>query len=284
MGYRFIRFPEGKGKAVTFSYDDGSKADIRLAETLDRYGMKGTFNINSAFVGANEHKLTADEIREHILDKGHEVALHGATHIAPGRATPLEGIKDTLNCRLGLEKMFGRIIRGMAYPDSGIRVFENGSSLDIVKGYLADLGVAYSRTLAGDNDSFRLPDSWYEWMPTAHHDNPHIMEWIDKFLAIDVNQGYISSRSSKLFYIWGHAFEFEGKGNWNHLEAICEKLSGKEDTWYATNIEIYDYVTAYNSLIWSADGTTVYNPTLKTVWFTHNVDTFKVESGETVRI
>lgn len=284
MGYRFLRFPEGKGKAVTFSYDDGNKADIRLAETLTKYGMKGTFNINSAFIGINENKLTVDEIKEYIIEKGHEVALHGATHLAPGRATPLEGIKDTLNCRLGLEKAFGMIIRGMAYPDSGIRVFENGSSLETVKRYLSDLGVAYSRTLAGDNDLFRLPESWYEWMPTAHHDNPKILEWIDKFVAINTDEGYITTRSARLFYIWGHAFEFEGKKNWEHLEEICEKLSGKDDTWYATNIEIYDYITAYNSLIWSADGTKVYNPTLITVWFTVNGKGYKIESGETINL
>ena len=32
MRYRFLRFPEGKFKAVTFSYDDGLHADIRLAK------------------------------------------------------------------------------------------------------------------------------------------------------------------------------------------------------------------------------------------------------------
>lgn len=284
MGYRFLRFPEGKEKAVTFSYDDGNKADIRLAETLTKYNMKGTFNINSAFIGINENKLTADEIKEYIIDKGHEVALHGATHIAPGKASPLEGIKDTLNCRLGLEKTFGTIIRGMAYPDSGIRVFDNGSSLETVKGYLADLGVAYSRTLAGDNDSFLLPTSWYEWMPTAHHNNPQLMEWIDKFNAIDLTKVYCSSQNARLFYIWGHAFEFEGNKNWELLDSICEKLSGKDTTWYATNIEIYDYVTAYNSLIWSADGMRVYNPTLITIWFVVNGRNYKIESGETITL
>ena len=37
----------GKLKAVTFSYDDGVTQDIRFIEMLDRYGLKGTFNINS---------------------------------------------------------------------------------------------------------------------------------------------------------------------------------------------------------------------------------------------
>ena len=36
---------------------------------------------------------------------------------------------------------------------------------------------------------------------------------------------------------------------------------------YATNIEIYDYVSAYRSLVISADGKRIYNPTDKEIWF-----------------
>ena len=40
----FLRYPDGKSKAVTFSYDDGHTSDKRLAEIFDKYGIKGTFN------------------------------------------------------------------------------------------------------------------------------------------------------------------------------------------------------------------------------------------------
>jgi hypothetical protein len=42
----FMRYPGGKAKAVTFSYDDGVIQDIRLAEIFDKYNMKATFNFN----------------------------------------------------------------------------------------------------------------------------------------------------------------------------------------------------------------------------------------------
>ena len=35
------------------------------------------------------------------------------------------------------------------------------------------------------------------------------------------------------------------------------KFSGKSDVWYATNIEIYNYVEAYKSLIFNAEGNKV---------------------------
>ena len=44
---KFMRFPEGRTKALTFSYDDGTVSDKRLIEIFDRYALKGTFNLNS---------------------------------------------------------------------------------------------------------------------------------------------------------------------------------------------------------------------------------------------
>ena len=46
MKYRFLRFPEGKQKAVTLSYDDGCKEDIRFSDVITKYGLKCTFNLN----------------------------------------------------------------------------------------------------------------------------------------------------------------------------------------------------------------------------------------------
>ena len=130
MRYRFLRFPGGLSKAVTFSYDDGCQHDIRLVETLNRYGMKCTFNINSSFIAESggEYLLSGQEIQEHILNNGHEVAVHGEYHRAPGKQRPINGIQDVLNCRLALEQRFGIIIRGMAYPDSGITAFANNAN------------------------------------------------------------------------------------------------------------------------------------------------------------
>ena len=54
--------------------------------------------------------------------------------------------------------------------------------------------------------------------------------------------------------------------------------------WYATNIEIYDYIQAYNALIFRADNTAVYNPTLQTVWFDRDGTLYSVEPGQTLKL
>ena len=42
----YVRFPGFKRKAVTLSYDDGTRQDKRLIEIMKRNGLKGTFNLN----------------------------------------------------------------------------------------------------------------------------------------------------------------------------------------------------------------------------------------------
>lgn len=286
MRHRFMRFPGGKPKAVTFSYDDGVREDIRLAEVLDRYGLKGTFNLNSGLWGedTNGRRLSPAEIRQYIIDKGHEVALHGKHHLANGSVSVIDGIQDVLNCRLEMESAFGRILRGMAYPNSGVTRFANNTDYQKVRQYLIELDIAYSRTLGGDNKRFEMPEDWYAWMPTAHHNNPEIFEYIDAFLQLDFTQISTAGLRPRLFYIWGHSYEFDRKNNWEHLEKICTLLSGKEDIWYATNMEIYNYNQAYNALQFSADGTIVYNPTLYTVWFAIGKKDYCIQPGETMTL
>ena len=283
MKYFFLRFPEGKLKAVTLSYDDGVRDDLHLAEILNAYGMRGTFNINSAFIGRNTN-LVAEEIQKYLLDAGHEVAVHGERHMAPGIVTPARGMMDVLNCRLTLENTFERIIRGMAYPDTGITKMHNGNDYATIRSYLQSAGIVYARTLGGDNNSFRLPEDFFAWMPTAKHTNPKLFDWCDEFLALDDSKIYMTNRYPRLFYLWGHSYEFPRDNNWDVIERFCEKMSGKADTWYATNIEICEYVNAFQSLVMSADCNRIYNPTLHTVWLMADGKNYSVAPGQTLVI
>lgn len=279
----FLRYPEGRAKAVTFSYDDGVPQDRRLAEIFDKYGMKATFNFCASY--SRDWCFSEEELEEIFLSKGHEIAVHGAFHRANGNTRPIEGIRDVLDCRMDLEKRCKRIIRGMAYPDTGIRVMGNFGTYEGIKNYLKELDIAYARTLGGDNKEFRLPDDFYAWMPSVHHSNPQVMEYVDEFIKLDTSTNtYHARRYPRLLYIWGHSFEFDGHNNWDLIEEICQKLSGNKDFWYATNIEIYEYVEAYKRLVFSADGCRVYNPTLIDLWIDVDGKLYSIKSGETILI
>lgn len=272
----FMRFPEGRAKALTFSYDDGVKQDGRLIEILNAHGMKGTFNINGNRFAPEEQADNPDyncyskQAALQIYVEPHEVALHSYTHpfleSLPTGMCAYEIVSD----RVALENLFGKIVRGMAYP--------MGTYSDTVIDVLKSCGVVYSRTTKA-TEKFDLPSDFLHWNPTCHHNHPRLMELADEFLNQKVRH------YPKLFYLWGHSYEFRNNDNWNIIESFTDKMAGHEDTvWYATNMEIYEYMTDYNRLVWSADGLIVNNPTTRTLWFERNHVLFSIEPGKTIRV
>ncbi len=282
MPYRFMRFPDGKTKAVTFSYDDGVRTDMRLAEICEKYGMKATFNICSTLIASNEGewRLSANDMKDLVL-RGHEIAVHGHEHKSPSVSTDMEIIKEVLTCREKLEDILGDVVTGMAYPDceierAGARRYEE------IRTLLLSLGISYSRTLGGDNNGFNLPADWLCWVPTIHHDNPNSLEYARQFVDLKVEDLYVSRHNPRVFYVWGHSYEFSNNDNWEHFEELCGILSSKDDIWYATNIDIYRYSAAFDALVFNAANTRVYNPTAYDIWFECRGKVHCVKAGETL--
>ena len=273
----FMRFPEGRTKALTFSYDDGVKQDGRLIEILNAHGMKGTFNINGGCFAPEEqadnpeyNRYTRKQAIQIYNNQPHEVAIHAYTHPFLETLPTAVCVNEILSDRVELEKTFGKIVRGMAYPF--------GTYNDQVVEILKSCGIVYSRTTKA-TENFDLPTDFLRWHPTCHHNHPRLMELADEFLNATFK------RNPKLFYLWGHTFEFRNNNNWNIIEDFTDKMAGKEDTvWYATNMEIYDYITDYKRLVWSADGLIVNNPTGRMLWFEKNRVLFSVKPGETIRL
>lgn len=285
MNYIYLRFPDGKGKALTFSYDDGYIYDLRLAGILGRNGMKCTFNIFSDILskGYGQDRLSVRQMKE-LIEMGHEIAVHGAAHIANGLQTSVGGISETYESRKAIERELNIISRGYAYPNSGINDFTSGTTYEKIRRYLCDLGFSYARSDEKVFDYFRIPEDWYNWCPTAHHDNKHIHEYADLFINGDPN-GYDGKKGlPMLFHIFGHTVEFERKNNWDHIESLCEKLGGRKDTWYATNIEVYDYVQDFLRLRFSLDQTLVYNPSAQPVWVQADKKVCRIDPGKTVSL
>lgn len=260
---RFV-YPQGKRKALTFSYDDGQNYDKKLVEILNSHGMKGTFHINSGSLVGKENKdtfITAEELAE--VFKGHEVACHGVEHRNLPTITRQQASLEIGRDREALEKLTGNMIQGMSYA------FGN-YSLE-VKEILKDQGIKYCRTVKGSGGFFP-PEDFLEWHPTCHHDY-RLLELGDQFLSV---AGYYEL---PIMYVWGHSFEFGRSGDWSVIEAFTEKMSGKEDIWYATNIEICNYVEAVRRQEFSADGKTMYNPTAVTIWVSTGEGLISVEPG-----
>lgn len=263
----YIRFPGGRKKALTLSYDDGCRQDRRLIEIMQKHGLKGTFNIRSG-----GYALRRDELTAMYAGSGMEVAVHGQNHLNLTQLPEHLCFAEVWKDRENLEEWFQGIIRGMAYP--------YGAHNDQVVECVKKAGIVYSRA-TGATGGFGLPKDWMRMQATCHHNDQRLPELAQRFVEGDV------AGNPWLFYLWGHSREFDQDNNWNVIEEFAEYVGDREEIWYATNIEIYDYVKAFESLVYSANGCRIYNPTAADLYFecqdvTRKRDVYKIRPGEEV--
>lgn len=257
---RSILFPEGRSKCLTLSYDDGTIHDRKLVEIMNKYGIRGTFHINAGVFDQGRH-IAESEVKD--LYKGHEISAHGFTHaslaVIPEEAVICEIIED----RKKLEELAGYLVCGMSYAC--------GSYNQNVVNILKKLGIRYARTVVA-TDNFKLPEDPLMWHPTCHHNR--MLEKIAPFLEIP-------DKRLSLLYVWGHSYEFNNNNNWNEIEEFCKAMGNNEKIWYATNMEIIDYIESCHRLRFSADSTIVYNPSANAIWLWVDESIVNIKPGET---
>ncbi len=278
MDITFNYYPNAKTKAVTLSYDDGMVQDRKMIKILNEHKMKCTFHLNSGRIGTDGRFVTADEIKR--LYAGHEVSLHTRTHPSVEYIPQENLVYEVMDDRQSLEKMSGRIVNGLSYP--------NGSFSKDVADTLRKLGVVYARTTLGTGE-FSLPEDFLLWHPTIHHlrglkpykygmkpDHDIMLKYARSF--VQYSEG---PKNMPILYIWGHSYEFdEIEDAWDALENFCDYICEIKNIWFATNIEVYNYVTALKSLKFSADCSMVYNPSAFSVWIGANDKPVEIKGGE----
>ena len=222
----------GALKAVTFSFDDGVRQDERLIELFNKYGVYGTFNLNSGLMGGlntltqkgvtvRHDKFTPEEAKR--VYAGHEIAVHTVTHPNLTDVQPEEVLPQVENDRIALTKIAGYGIKGMAYPGGGVnsspeiaRIIKNGTPL------------RYARTTVPTYD-FELQSDLYLFRPTLHHrEFDRLFELSRKFVDLKPDR-------PQLFYIWGHSYEFDFDDSWALFEDFLRDISGRADIFYGTN-------------------------------------------------
>jgi len=220
----------GKRKALTFSYDDGVQEDKRLVALLNRYGMKGTFNLGSALLsdrnGWNEWQrglrvtyINADEVR--ALYAGHEVAVHTAHHPDLTKLDDETLRRELEDDKAALEALCASDVVGMAYP--------YGAYNDAVVEAVRQAGLRYARTIE-DTHSFALPTDPLRWGHTCHHNDRRLFALADAFLNAPDD-------TPLLFTVWGHSYEFSVNENWERIERFCAMMASRDDIAYVTNRE-----------------------------------------------
>ena len=234
---------------ITTSWDDGDILDLRLADLLDRYDVKGTFYITHEY---REHRLSEAQIR--ALSQRHEIGAHTMTHPIL-TAIPLQRVQAEIeDSKAWLEDVIGDEVTAFCYP--------RGAYNEDVRQLVIDTGYELARTVQRyqlhlSNDPFTMPTTLHcypfplrpirgirtrvEPIQTAI---PHIRRLQLSPLALFKWESFAQALLERagevggVWHLWGHSWEIERYELWGKLEAVLQSIRQLPGVNHQTNSEL----------------------------------------------
>ena len=140
---------------------------------------------------------------------------------------------------------------------------------------LPDLGLTYGRTTKYNRRSFGLPADLYRWEVTCYHLDD-LAERGRRFLAAP------AGREPLLMLVYGHSWELNEADGWGQIGRFAAQIGKARDVWFATNIEIADYLNALKAVRIAPDGKEAENRSSGPVWLCREGKVTALGSGEKV--
>jgi hypothetical protein len=122
----------------------------------------------------------------------------------------------------------GYDVVGLAYPNGGQNYEQR-----VIKLLKEHTGIRYARTLLSSNSFDLQTENLLEFRPTVYHN----CGW-DNLIRMAHEFVELKPETPKLFYIWGHSYEFDRGDSWEKMEEFCSILAQKDDIFYGTNREV----------------------------------------------
>lgn len=232
---------------VTTSWDDGDALDTRLSDTLDRYGIKGTFYIARDY---RKPRVSDDAIRK--IASRHEIGAHTLTHPNLTLLSREEKTAEVAGSKRWLEAVTGKEVGLFCYPGGKF----DDETVEVVR----EAGFAGARTTRQDLnqplDAYRFGTSltfyphpftsidrmcsWYRRAAVPFSG----MSWFSgellqkhELLEQYVDERLAEARVRGIFHLYGHSWANTRFGLWPVLERILKKLSEDTDAVFLTNRE-----------------------------------------------
>ena len=226
-------FPGGKAKAFNVTYDDGVLQDIRFVELLNKYNLKGTFNLNSGLM-ENEFEWTHESSRiikrlskerAVSLYQGHEIACHTLTHPYMNDLSESEILHELQSDKANLEKLFGREVKGFAVP------FDYYSKR--IENCVRKSGFSYAR-ISQESRTFAPQTDSFNWKATVFHTDPELEKLTRQFIETD--------QELAVFQIVGHSYDLDVVDMWDRIENIFRLIAAHDEILPMTTIEIVEHL------------------------------------------
>ena len=231
-------------RIVTTSWDDGDRADLKLAELLRSKGVQGTFYIPiSPYNG--RPALSHDDLKS-LSSEGFEIGAHGFSHKLLWGLPAGELATEIKPCKPLLENILGTEVRMFCYPRGRYDAHTIRA--------LEEAGYAGARTVR--MLATQLHFSPFE-MPTTLQVFPHsrvnymknatrakMRDW-QALLAhrkrlgdwVELGKSLFDSvlRNGGIWHLYGHSWEIEELGLWDGLREILDYVCKRDSVVYIPN-------------------------------------------------
>jgi hypothetical protein len=238
-----------KKTLFTVSWDDGYPDDLRVAEIMARYGIKGTFHVPLR----NREGLpvmTPENLRQ--LATLHEVSSHTFSHCYLNTLSITEAEREISSGKAALEDALGHPVSGFCYPGGKY----SRAHVALVK----KLGFSYARSC----ENFRTDLEFDKFtMPTTLQVYPHQrLVYFRNFLSkghwqhrtalfsklmrsndllnrmvVCFHVAQVNS-SSSIVHFWGHSWELDKIGGWNVLKLFFQYVAEQPEIIKLENREL----------------------------------------------
>ncbi len=232
-------------RIVTTSWDDGDRADRRIAGLLQSRGILGTFYIPiSPYQGRSS--LSHADLKS-LSSEGFEIGAHGFSHeLLWGQSIEVL-TKEISPCKPILEDILGAEVQMFCYP--------RGRYDSNVIRFLMKAGYRGARTVR--MLSTHLDFNPFE-MPTTIQIFPHSrssyiknilrartkesleagldnMALLGNWLGLGKRLFDSVLQNGGVWHLYGHSWEIDELGLWNELEELLDYISKRKEVLYVSN-------------------------------------------------
>ena len=225
------RFLNEKTKIFNVTYDDGVLQDVRFVALLNKYNLKGTFNLNSGLMESEfEWTHESGRVIKRLskekavpLYQGHEIACHTLTHPYMHDLSQQDILHEMREDKANLEKLFGREVKGFAVP------FDYYS--ERIENCVRQCGFSYAR-ISKESRSFAPQTDYFNWKATVFHTAPELEQLTRQFIETD--------QELAVFQIVGHSYDLDVENMWERIENVFRMIASHDDILPMTTIEIVE--------------------------------------------
>ncbi len=236
---------------VTTSWDDGHELDMRVADILDAYGLRGTFYIAKDSCGSGS--ISNAHIKS--LAKRHEIGGHTLTHPDLTKLPEEEALLEITAGKKWLESLIGEKISTFCYPYG---LYNADIERLVKKAKFSSARTTETFAIHKPKDPHQTGTSIHAYPFPFRKKNKNQYLWMHLLEPALKNRGGIQKlslpfsaffgfpalakavfdatrREGDIYHLWGHSWELEKYDLWKEFERVCSYVSKRADCEYLTN-------------------------------------------------